>query len=176
MVPTGSGDDESFDGLLLPDHVGEIEGLARAPRVGCDLHEFDIRHLHVGAVPDGDLRQRPGCAYVDTGHQPRLCLVPVWHDRRLESRSCRREDRGEDTGHRSDPAVETEFTDMDRPGDGTRLDGSARRQTRHGHAQVEPGAMLRKACGREIDGEPSTWQIQTGVLAGIVHALDGFAQ
>lgn len=42
--------------------------------------------------------------------------------------------------------------------------------------QVEPGAVLGEARRRQIHREPSPRKIQPGVLAGVVHALDGFAE
>jgi hypothetical protein len=124
-------------------------------------------------------RPRPATkrrTHLDARHQLRFRFIGPRNDHPFEPGAYGREHGREHTRDRSDSTVEPEFADMNGSGDRARFDRSAGSQGGDGDPEVEPGPVFGKARRRQVHCEPASRQVEPGVLAGVVHALDGLPQ
>ncbi len=141
-MATGGRDDERLDGFLLSQDIAQIALIGVILRRLRPRDRLDVRHVHLRAMPGGDLRERGGGTHLHAGDETRLGRVAVGHDHTLEPRAGGGEDGGKHARHGTQAPVEPELPQVHGLPDGAPSDHIARGQAGHRDREVEGGPVL----------------------------------
>ena len=147
VVSSRRGGDQRVDDIGLPDDVGQVSrrgigfGLAR----GLDC--VNVWHHDVGTVLSQGVRKTRHGDDLDTWHEFRLGSISRGDHNAPSPRIARGDNSRQHSGDRSDPSVESKFTDMNARGDRFCWHVSCPRQNRQRDGEVESAALFRQARG-----------------------------